>query len=55
VSELSEVQLTQSGPTETGLTEDGRAEVDLASARAGDAAAFTRLVAPLRRQLHAHC
>ena len=31
------------------------AEADLACARAGDAAAFTRLVEPLRRQLHAHC
>jgi RNA polymerase sigma-70 factor, ECF subfamily len=30
-------------------------ETDLALARAGDDAAFTRLVAPLRRELHAHC
>src|SRR5919199_1346321 len=28
---------------------------DLARAREGDDAAFTRLVAPLRRELHAHC
>ncbi len=28
---------------------------DLAAARAGDDAAFTRLVAPLRAELHAHC
>ncbi|MFF4342778.1 sigma-70 family RNA polymerase sigma factor [Kitasatospora sp. NPDC001540] len=28
---------------------------DLALARAGDGAAFTRLLAPLRRELHAHC
>ncbi|MEC3981459.1 sigma-70 family RNA polymerase sigma factor [Amycolatopsis sp. H20-H5] len=28
---------------------------DLARARDGDDAAFTRLVAPLRRELHAHC
>ncbi|MCU1646907.1 MAG: putative sigma factor, includes region 2 [Nocardia sp.] len=28
---------------------------DLASARDGDDAAFTRLVQPLRRELHAHC
>lgn len=28
---------------------------DLARARAGDDDAFTRLVAPLRRELHAHC
>lgn len=31
------------------------AEPDLARARAGDDAAFDRLVAPLRRELHAHC
>ncbi|WP_221653785.1 sigma-70 family RNA polymerase sigma factor [Actinotalea ferrariae] len=31
------------------------AEADLALARSGDDAAFTRLVAPLRRELHAHC
>ncbi|MFB7719967.1 sigma-70 family RNA polymerase sigma factor [Nocardia sp. NPDC056100] len=30
-------------------------DADLARARAGDDAAFTRLVAPLRRELHAHC
>jgi RNA polymerase sigma-70 factor (ECF subfamily) len=30
-------------------------DADLALARAGDDAAFTRLVAPLRRELHAHC
>jgi RNA polymerase sigma-70 factor (ECF subfamily) len=30
-------------------------ESDLARARGGDDAAFTRLVAPLRRELHAHC
>ncbi|MCP2163860.1 RNA polymerase, sigma subunit, ECF family [Goodfellowiella coeruleoviolacea] len=29
--------------------------VELAGARDGDHAAFTRLVAPLRRELHAHC
>ncbi|MGW5362570.1 sigma-70 family RNA polymerase sigma factor [Actinopolymorpha pittospori] len=28
---------------------------DLARARQGDGAAFTRLLAPLRRELHAHC
>ena len=34
----------------------GRAEqAELARARGGDDAAFTRLVAPLRRELHAHC
>ncbi|MGC5020077.1 sigma-70 family RNA polymerase sigma factor [Micromonospora sp. DT47] len=31
------------------------AAADLARARAGDPAAFTDLVAPLRRELHAHC
>jgi RNA polymerase sigma-70 factor (ECF subfamily) len=31
------------------------ADADLARARKGDDAAFTRLVAPLRRALHAHC
>ncbi|MEV0703273.1 sigma-70 family RNA polymerase sigma factor [Saccharopolyspora sp. NPDC050389] len=31
------------------------AEDDLARARGGDDAAFTRLVKPLRRELHAHC
>ncbi|MEV6941117.1 sigma-70 family RNA polymerase sigma factor [Streptomyces sp. NPDC051172] len=31
------------------------ATADLALARDGDDAAFTRLVAPLRRELHAHC
>ena len=30
-------------------------ETDLTRARAGDDAAFTRLVTPLRRELHAHC
>ncbi|MFE2756873.1 sigma-70 family RNA polymerase sigma factor [Actinosynnema sp. NPDC059335] len=30
-------------------------EADLARARDGDGAAFTRLVQPLRRELHAHC
>jgi RNA polymerase sigma-70 factor, ECF subfamily len=33
----------------------GTEGADLALARSGDAAAFTRLVAPLRRELHAHC
>jgi RNA polymerase sigma-70 factor, ECF subfamily len=31
------------------------AEPGLTAARAGDAAAFDRLVEPLRRELHAHC
>jgi RNA polymerase sigma-70 factor (ECF subfamily) len=35
--------------------EDLAAREDLAAARAGDDAAFTRLVEPLRRELHAHC
>jgi RNA polymerase sigma-70 factor (ECF subfamily) len=33
----------------------GAQNLDLARARDGDAAAFTRLVEPLRRELHAHC
>ncbi|MCC8250653.1 sigma-70 family RNA polymerase sigma factor [Saccharothrix luteola] len=33
----------------------GVEEPDLARARAGDGEAFTRLVEPLRRELHAHC
>ncbi len=34
---------------------EGAGDSDLARAREGDGAAFTRLVEPLRRQLHAHC
>ncbi|HEX8630182.1 MAG TPA: sigma-70 family RNA polymerase sigma factor [Catenuloplanes sp.] len=34
---------------------DGAEDPDLPRAREGDDAAFTRLVAPLRRELHAHC
>jgi RNA polymerase sigma-70 factor (ECF subfamily) len=34
---------------------DGAEDPDLALARDGDGAAFTRLVQPLRRELHAHC
>lgn len=34
---------------------DADADADLALARAGDGPAFTRLVEPLRRELHAHC
>ena len=33
----------------------GADQADLARARDGDEAAFTRLVTPLRRELHAHC
>ncbi len=36
-------------------TAAGTDDPDLALARAGDDAAFNRLVAPLRRELHAHC
>ncbi|MBN9176969.1 MAG: sigma-70 family RNA polymerase sigma factor [Microbacterium sp.] len=36
-----------------GLSSD--AEADLAASRTGDEAAFARLAAPLRRELHAHC
>jgi RNA polymerase sigma-70 factor, ECF subfamily len=34
---------------------EGATDADLATARAGDSAAFGRLVKPLRRELHAHC
>ncbi|QQQ78351.1 sigma-70 family RNA polymerase sigma factor [Saccharothrix sp. 6-C] len=34
---------------------EGAEDTDLTRARAGDGAAFTRLVEPLRRELHAHC
>ena len=35
--------------------DQGAHDLDLARAREGDDAAFTRLVGPLRRELHAHC
>jgi RNA polymerase sigma-70 factor, ECF subfamily len=38
-----------------GTATDGAEDPDLAKARAGDNAAFSRLVEPLRRELHAHC
>jgi RNA polymerase sigma-70 factor, ECF subfamily len=38
-----------------GAPEAGTDAADLRLARAGDDAAFTRLVRPLRRELHAHC
>ncbi|WFE47788.1 sigma-70 family RNA polymerase sigma factor [Verrucosispora sp. WMMD1129] len=41
-------------PTPDATTADG-ADADLARARDGDNAAFTRLVESLRRELHAHC
>ncbi|WP_307793841.1 sigma-70 family RNA polymerase sigma factor [Actinotalea soli] len=41
-------------PIEPELVRDSVAD-DLALARTGDDAAFTRLVHPLRRELHAHC
>ncbi|HKP88555.1 MAG TPA: sigma-70 family RNA polymerase sigma factor [Thermoleophilaceae bacterium] len=37
------------------MSETTLPDTDLASARTGDDAAFGRLVAPLRRELHAHC
>jgi len=43
-----------SAPVED-TTAEGAQNPDLEEARAGDAAAFTRLVEPLRRELHAHC
>jgi RNA polymerase sigma-70 factor (ECF subfamily) len=33
---------------------EGATDADLGLARGGDDAAFTRLVEPLRRELHAH-
>ncbi|MGC5010073.1 sigma-70 family RNA polymerase sigma factor [Streptosporangium sp. DT93] len=42
-----------SGPV--GTAAEGAEDPDLARARGGDDAAFTRLVRPLRRELHAHC
>ena len=44
---MSEVSPTGSAPAVQ--------DADLARARAGDGDAFTRLVEPLRRELHAHC
>jgi RNA polymerase sigma-70 factor, ECF subfamily len=38
-----------------GTAAEGAEAPDLARARGGDDAAFTRLVEPLRRELHAHC
>jgi RNA polymerase sigma-70 factor (ECF subfamily) len=38
-----------------GLATASPEEADLAAARGGDDEAFTRLVDPLRRELHAHC
>ena len=38
-----------------GLLDTDESRTDLALARDGDDAAFTRLVGPLRRELHAHC
>lgn len=36
-------------------TTSSHEDIDLSRARDGDTAAFTRLVEPLRRELHAHC
>ncbi|GAA4567636.1 sigma-70 family RNA polymerase sigma factor [Planotetraspora kaengkrachanensis] len=43
-----------SGPS-AGSVVSAAEHADLARARAGDDAAFTRLIQPLRRELHAHC
>jgi RNA polymerase sigma-70 factor, ECF subfamily len=40
---------------ESSLVGEEISETDLALARGGDDAAFSRLVEPLRRELHAHC
>jgi RNA polymerase sigma-70 factor, ECF subfamily len=47
------VRKIPSGQAEGGAA--GTEEADLARARSGDDAAFSRLVAPLRPELHAHC
>ena len=48
--------MTEISPTAARRPESvGDDDPDLNAARAGDDAAFTRLVAPLRRELHAHC
>ncbi|MFF5111898.1 sigma-70 family RNA polymerase sigma factor [Streptosporangium sp. NPDC000509] len=43
------------GDTDGNTDRDIDGNTDLVRARAGDDAAFTRLVEPLRRELHAHC
>ncbi|MEV7212332.1 RNA polymerase subunit sigma-70 [Kitasatospora cineracea] len=43
------------GPDGAAAAGPDGAAADLLLARAGDGAAFTRLLAPLRRELHAHC
>ncbi len=56
MSEVSPEPAGADGPGGTDRPDGpGGAAADLVLARAGDDAAFTRLVAPLRRELHAHC
>ncbi|WP_449061437.1 sigma-70 family RNA polymerase sigma factor [Planomonospora algeriensis] len=45
----------RAGETVAGSARERPADPDLDRAREGDGAAFDRLVAPLRRELHAHC
>ena len=52
---MSEVFSGRFVDTAAEATKAGAGDADLARARGGDDAAFTRLVAPLRRDLHAHC
>jgi RNA polymerase sigma-70 factor (ECF subfamily) len=55
VDDVSSTRFAATAKTEITARADGADEADLARARGGDDAAFTRLVAPLRRELHAHC
>ncbi|RNL82655.1 sigma-70 family RNA polymerase sigma factor [Halostreptopolyspora alba] len=54
MAESSDVDRDISDPA-GGDALEGTEEPDLARARDGDSDAFARLVAPLRRELHAHC
>ena len=47
--------VTENSPRTADPRSDDDADAALARARAGDDAAFTRLVEPLRRELHVHC
>jgi len=52
---VGEVSSRRSGGVAAQVSADAAEEAELARARGGDDAAFGRLVAPLRRELHAHC
>jgi RNA polymerase sigma-70 factor, ECF subfamily len=55
VDRVSDIQWDRAGRAESSLVTQVSAAEDLALARAGNAGAFDRVVAPLRRELHAHC